>query len=149
MITTSTLPLDGTGKATFPLPASLTPGAYPLSVAYAGTDTVAPSSTTATYTVTKAEPTLSATVVKVKVPKKKGKKAVATVSVTVAGVSGVAGPGGTVTITWGAVTTTVPVPASGVVTLKVAKKKANPDTVQVAYSGDAHYTGGGVSAPLS
>jgi hypothetical protein len=144
---TSTLPLDGTGHASFPLPADLAPGSYPLAVEYAGTDTVASSSTSASYTVTKAAPTLAATVVKVKKPHKKGKKAKATVSVTVGGVAGVTGPSGTVTLTWGSVHQVVTLPAGGVVTVTLAKKNAK-GAVQVAYSGDADYQGSGVSAPL-
>ena len=134
---TVVLPLDGAGTATFTLPVDLAPGSYPLSVEYAGTDTVAPSSTTATYTVTKAEPMVKITVLKAGF---NGKKAKATLLVSVYGPAGVAAPAGPVVLTWGGFHKTLTANPDGVV-VKLKKKKSKvPAEVSASYSGDARYT---------
>ena len=140
--TPTVLPLDGTGSASFTLPASLAVGSYPISVEYAGTDTVAPSSTSATYTVTKAEPLVKITVLKAGTS---GKKAKATLLVSVYGPAGVAAPAGPVTVAWGGFKTTVPANADGVV-VKLKKKKGKvPAVVSASYGGDGHYTASSTS----
>jgi len=137
----ATLPLDGGGKATFTLPATLAPGSYPLTVAYAGSDTLAASDTTATYVVAKAVSTTDFAKFEIL---KVGKKARLKMVVKVTGLPGFAAPAGTVLVKWGSKTKQVALPASGLVKVKLAKKgKVSP--VTVTYSGDGNYSGSTVT----
>ncbi|KQW48571.1 hypothetical protein ASC77_07435 [Nocardioides sp. Root1257] len=119
----------------FALPASLVPGSYPVVASYAGSDLDDVSTSTVTYTVTKAASRTTVTV-----PAKAAAGKVVTVSVKVAGVAGAAAPTGKVAIKIGAKTVaTVGVPASGKVIKKVKLTAAGATKVTASYSGDTKY----------
>lgn len=119
----------------FTLPTSLVPGSYAVAATYAGSDLDEASTSTATYTVTKAA---SKTTVTAPASGKPGKKV--TVKVKVAGVSGAAAPSGTVTIKLGSTkVATASVPASGTITKAVKLAGSGTKKLTVTYSGDSRY----------
>jgi hypothetical protein len=120
---------------TFTLPASLVPGSYPVVASYAGSDLDEASTSTVTYTVTKASSRTT-----VSVPAKGTSGKTVTVTVKVAGVAQGVAPTGTVTIKLGAKkVATAAVPASGKVAKKVKLTGTGAKKVTVTYSGDTKY----------
>jgi hypothetical protein len=119
----------------FTLPVSLVPGSYPVVASYAGSDVDEVSTSTVTYTVTKA-----ASRTTVAAPAKGTSGKTVTVTVRVAGVAQGAAPTGKVTIKLGATkVATVAVPSSGKLTKKVKLTGSGAKKVTVSYSGDAKY----------
>jgi trimeric autotransporter adhesin len=133
-VTVDGKPVTVTGGA-FPLAATLRPGSHRIVASYAGSDLDTASTTTATYTVSKAASRLT-----VSAPTKVKRGKSATVTVTVGGVSHGVAPTGRVTIkVAGKATVTVAVPASGRVTRSVKLAKLGTKKVTVTYSGDTTY----------
>ncbi len=138
------LPLDSAGTASFDLPVIIPVGSYDITATYSGTDSVdAGPPATATYTVTKAA---SATTAQSKSVVKKGKKL--TVSVTVAGVPGVTGPSGPVTVSFSGVKKTVTL-VDGTATTSFTATKLGVKTVKVTYAGNESYVGSSTSKTVT
>jgi hypothetical protein len=143
--TESTLTLDGHGSAAFQLPATLAVGRYTLTAAYSGTDAVAAGTSTATYTVAKASPSI-----RLAAPKKVRKGRTATVTVTVTGASGALAPSGRVTVRVGAIAKTATVSGGkATVRIKVKVRGKGKRKVTATYAGDARYLTGSTSARLT
>lgn len=126
------------GKASFTLPATLTPGSRTVTAAYSGDGKFQPATATAKLTIAKAKPAARVSVSKRPTSKKPGKA-----KVTVSGPSAVAKPTGTVTVKFTrsgkkAKTVTVKL-SSGAKSLTVPKLAKGTWTIQVRYTGDSRY----------
>jgi hypothetical protein len=138
---TVTLPLDGTGRASYSLPATLAAGSYTVGARYLGSPDAEPSAVaSAPYTVT---PKATTTGLKTAASAKAGKAV--KVTVTVAGaVAGVPATGTVkVKVTGGlSLTRTVTLPASGKVVLSLptkAKAKGKQLKVTASYAATGSY----------
>ena len=134
------------GAASFPIPAdSLAGGTDSLYVNYSGDSTYAQTYNSATVTVTKLTPTITASAVPTSIA--------ANSSLTITGgvSGGGASPTGTVTLTSGSYTSTPTLLANGVynITIPANSLTVGTDTVTAAYSGDKDYVGASGTASVT
>jgi M6 family metalloprotease-like protein len=132
------VPLDGAGKATFSLPATLAVGSHSLTVSYSGDASYDPGTKNITATVAVANPTVTA----VRTPAPSTYGSASSVDVTVAGVSGGATPSGQVTLMEGAATIGAAATLDGSGTASItlpATYPAGSHSLTVSYAGDSRY----------